>query len=305
MKVLAIIVTYNGMQWHERCFSSLEASTLPVDTFVVDNASSDDTVGYVKNNFPKIKLIESSINLGFGQANNKGMKYALENGYDFVFLLNQDAWIEPNTVEVLVGIQMNNKAFGILSPMHLVAEKDKFEYSFSNFIIPTYSSSDFLNDLYINKVKDIYSTQFVNAAAWLISKECLETVGGFDPIFFHYEEDMNYTHRVLYHGFKIGFCPSVSICHDCANRIIEQKHIDKTYYNRLITGFVDINNRSAIKELNRLLFTRIVRLPKLLLLFKLVKLKENILLFQYLIKNKSAILRSRSINIVKGAHYIS
>jgi len=189
MKILAIIVTYNGMKWYNRCFSSLQASIIPIDIFVVDNASSDNTVEFLQQNYPKLKLHKSVKNHGFGQANNIGLKYALENGYDFVFLLNQDAWIEPNSVEVLVNIHIKNKAFGIISPMHLVAEKDRFEDSFSNFIIPPYSSSDFFNDLYINKVKDIYSTKFVNAAAWLISKECLETVGGFDPIFFHYEED--------------------------------------------------------------------------------------------------------------------
>ncbi|MEI6752101.1 MAG: glycosyltransferase family 2 protein [Paludibacter sp.] len=305
MKVLAVIVTYNGLKWYDSCFSSLRASNIPVDIFVIDNASSDDTLGYIKTNFPQIILIESPINLGFGQANNKGMRYALENGYDFVFLLNQDAWIEPNTIEVLVSLSSKNIDYGILSPMHLVASKDKFENEFSNFIIPPYSTKDFLNNLYVQPLNDIYPTQFVNAAAWLISMNCLETIGGFDPIFFHYEEDMNFTHRVIYHGFQIGFCPGVTICHDCENRVIEQKHIDRTYFNRLITDFVNINNKNAIKELNKLILTRFIKIGKLLLFCKITQVPEVIRLLRFLIRNKSSIIRSRESNSKKGAHYIS
>lgn len=304
MKVLAIIVTYNGMQWHERCFSSLEASTIPVDTFVVDNASSDDTVSYIKTNFPKVILVESKINLGFGQANNKGMKYALENGYDFVFLLNQDAWVEPNTIEVLVQLHKENKEYGILSPMHLVAEKDKLEESFSNFIVPPYSPNDFTKDLYFGNKKEIYSSNFINAAAWLLPIECLKTVGGFDPIFFHYQEDFNYTQRVLFHGFKIGFCPTVSIVHDCTNRVMEQRHIDGRYLNLLMSEMIDVNNITAEKEINMLMLNRFLKMIGFLLRFKINKLKEAVEVLSFLVEKRKYMMISLKRNRVVGANYL-
>ena len=97
MKIFAIVITYNGQKWYDRCFGSLSASETPVEIVVVDNASSDDTVGFIKERFPGVHLIESKENLGFAKANNIGIRYALDNDADFVFLLNQDAWIEKDT----------------------------------------------------------------------------------------------------------------------------------------------------------------------------------------------------------------
>ena len=90
-KIFVIIVTYKGHQWYERCFASLCNSEYPVQTIVIDNASNDGTVEYIRKYFPEIHLIESKENLGFGRANNIGMRYALDHGCDYVFLLNQDA----------------------------------------------------------------------------------------------------------------------------------------------------------------------------------------------------------------------
>ena len=59
MKIFAIIVTYKGQQWYDRCFTSLRNSSIPVQTIVVDNASDDGTVEYIRENFPEIHLIES------------------------------------------------------------------------------------------------------------------------------------------------------------------------------------------------------------------------------------------------------
>ena len=70
LKVFVIVVTYKGMQWYDRCFTSLRNSTIPIQTIVVDNASGDGTVEYIKENYPEIMLIESKENLGFGKGNN-------------------------------------------------------------------------------------------------------------------------------------------------------------------------------------------------------------------------------------------
>ena len=94
MKIFAIVVTYNGMRWYDRCFGSLRNSDMPVETIVIDNASTDETVSYIKEHFHEVCLIESKENLGFAKANNIGIKRALDNGADYVFLLNQDAWVE-------------------------------------------------------------------------------------------------------------------------------------------------------------------------------------------------------------------
>ena len=84
------------------------------------NASGDGTVEYIKENYPEIMLIESKENLGFGKGNNLAMRYALDHGCDYVFLLNQDAWLDENdTIEKLVEVAQRHPEYGILSPMHM------------------------------------------------------------------------------------------------------------------------------------------------------------------------------------------
>ena len=101
----------------------------------------------------------------------------------------------------------------------------------------------------------VYDLPFVNAAGWLISKECLMTVGGFDPMFFHYGEDDNYCQRVLFHEFKIGVLPNALMVHDREDR--EKPKIEPytdAYFNlqerRFKIRFGNINNYkpSALKK---------------------------------------------------------
>jgi GT2 family glycosyltransferase len=211
MKVYVIIVTYNGKQWYDKCFNSLRASTIPVQTIVVDNTLGDEDADYIKVHFPEIHLIKTNANLGFGRANNLGMRYALDNGCDYVFLLNQDAWIEPDAIEKLVDIAEHHNDYGIISPMHLNVGK-------SHLVMATFcrqpNNQRLIEDLYFNRISDIYETTYIHAAAWLLPRKVLEFVGGFDPIFHHYEEDDNYINRVVYHGLKLGVCPSAQIVHD-------------------------------------------------------------------------------------------
>jgi hypothetical protein len=80
MKVTAIIVTYNGMHWIDRCLGSVRGSALPVRAIVVDNGSSDGTAEHIARHFPEVEFIRAERNLGFGQANNRGMRIALDRG---------------------------------------------------------------------------------------------------------------------------------------------------------------------------------------------------------------------------------
>jgi len=211
-KVFVIIVTYRGHQWYERCFTSLRNSELPVQTIVIDNASNDGTVEYIREHFPEIHLIESKENLGFGRANNIGMRYALDLGCDYVFLLNQDAWIEPDSISGLVKIHELYPEYGVLSPMHVTADKKGLYIEIEDG--KTDHANSLLSDCYFQSLKDVYTFNYINAAAWLMTRQTLETVGGFDPIFFLYGEDDNYLQRMEYHGVKLGLVPRIQIIHD-------------------------------------------------------------------------------------------
>ena len=101
-KVLAIVVTFNGMKWLERCLGSLRDSCPRPDVLVVDNGSTDGTREWVRENCPEVEMVLRDDNPGFGAANNIGLRLALERGYDYVYLLNQDAWVAKDTMRLLI-----------------------------------------------------------------------------------------------------------------------------------------------------------------------------------------------------------
>lgn len=238
-KIFVIIVTYKGHRWYERCFTSLRDSEYPVQTLVIDNASNDGTVEYIRENFPEIHLIESKENLGFGRANNIGMRYALDHGCDYVFLLNQDAWLDSlDTLKKLVDIYNNHPEYGILSPMHLNINKDGLVME---YFCRRPDNKKLIEDLYLNQLTDIYDTKYIHAAAWMLSRKTLEVVGGFNPIFYHYEEDGDYLNRVIFHGFKIGVCPATRIVHDHQESTPSNEQMKLREEQLKIYEYVDLN----------------------------------------------------------------
>jgi GT2 family glycosyltransferase len=256
MKVYVIIVSYNGMKWIDQCLSSLLKSNIDIQIIVVDNASTDRTPAFIKENYKTVVLLEQSKNIGFGKANNIGLKMALEGKCDFSFLLNQDAFVAPETIEILIKASEKNPEFGIISPIHLNGAGTYLDTSFL-YYIKNGGNSDFLNDSILNKDKqDLYDYRMINAAAWLLPVGTLKTVGGFSPIFFLYGEDDNYCQRVYYHGLKIGISPSTMIRHDSENNIhAEIVKGSKRYYdiflNRIKIKYANVNTNDY-KQLNML-----------------------------------------------------
>ncbi len=228
MKILIIIITYNGKHWMDSCLGSLLASTVKPDVIVIDNLSSDGTPDYIEKRFPQFELIRSDKNLGFGKANNIGLKKALKENYDYAFLLNQDAWVAPDTFEILIKLHRHHSTYGIISPMHLSREKTRLDDKFTQYICRD-NDVDLMSDLLLKqKAQSLYPVSFVNAAAWLISRACLEKVGGFDPIFPHYGEDNDYINRAAYFGFKTGFTPDTWIVHD-RKGYVKQPDMPRTF----------------------------------------------------------------------------
>lgn len=214
-KIFVIIVTWNGIKWINRCLSSLKESTYPVSVVVIDNGSSDETVKFIRDKYPSVHLIESGENLGFGQANNVGMRYALSQSCDYVYLLNQDAYVYPDMFDKLIEqseLPENKKIYAIYSPLHINSDVHKLDKQFKGYLKAI--SPTIVEDVFLDNVKSIYPVDGVPAAGWLLPKSTLENIGGFDPIFFHYGEDHHYFQRVLFHGYKTGLVPYALMIHD-------------------------------------------------------------------------------------------
>lgn len=232
--VLVIVVTYNGMQWLPRCL----ASVANYDVLVVDNNSTDDSAEYVSQHFPKIVLLRNKHNTGFTGGNNLGFMYAFEHGYDYVYLLNQDAWLAPGALEIMLETAVEFPEYAVLSPLQMVDGFLSFDHQFAKIWSLASDNSGACQGSF-NRVIEV---DRVMAAHWLMPVCALKKVGVFSEIFPYYGQDDDWCNRARYHGWKIGIVPMARAVHDRGNRQeSKQRIIDRNYREGAMVRLCDIN----------------------------------------------------------------
>lgn len=212
MKIYAVIVTYNAMQrdWIDRCLQSLQTSTVPLTPIIIDNCSTDGTSEHVPATYPDVIWLPQDKNLGFGQANNVGIRYALEHNADYVLLLNQDAALAPDAIEKMLAVSDGES---LLSPLHLNGDGTRIDELFRYSL--RQSVNLMADDLLIRyQLSPSYESAEICAACWFMPVALIRKIGGFNPLFFHYSEDNNYYHRLQYHGVKTLLVPDAHMYHD-------------------------------------------------------------------------------------------
>lgn len=268
VRITTVIATYNAEKWIDSCLTSLKSSILFTTIIVVDNCSNDNTVRIIREKYPEVTLIKSTKNLGFGKANNLGIEAALAANPDYIFLLNQDAWILPNTLEELVACSQRNPDALVVSPVHQNSEVKGIETGFKSYL------NQNERDLLAQK-KDV-KVPFINAAIWLLPVKSIKIIGGFNPIFPHYGEDYNYCKRVNYFNYEVIICGNSIAFHE---RPIRNRNKNLQSINlvdsliKLTDPFSDITRKnienyskiilkSGIKEIVTLHFKRGVKTLK-------------------------------------------
>lgn len=251
MKVAVLIVTYNGAEWIQKCLNCVFDSDCAVAVFVCDNGSTDKTTEIVNGYGNKITLTSNKANVGFGVANNLWIKKAYHEGFDFILLINQDVYIQRDTISILKNLLLQQPQIGLISPLHLNGKGNAFD---RNFLMNLNNARDnqFINDLYFGRKKDLYYIPNVNAACWMLPRITIEKIGGFDPLFFHYGEDDNYCQRVLYHGLQIGVTANTFILHDRDDRggNIRPEFIETKQYRGWLAKITNVLNENEKKELS-------------------------------------------------------
>lgn len=227
LNIFAIIVTYNGMQWIDRCLSMLEQSTVPIIPIIVDNCSTDGTPQFIANHYPRCILLKQVHNLGFGQANNVGICYARNHQAHYYLLLNQDAYLQPNAMQEMLKIADGHN---LISPLHLNGTGTQLDAMFKHSVKE--ANNLLIDDLLIQgSTKPSYVMGEICAACWLLPDNIIQTVGGFNPLFFHYNEDNNYYHRLVFHGIKTILAPHAQVWHD-----------------RKLFGNISVYNKNRVKR---------------------------------------------------------
>ena len=254
MKVLVIIVNYNGSRWIPQVCEalrgeeeSLREDGVALDLFVFDNASGDGSAELWAEAWPGVILQQSEGNLGFTAGNNAGFRYALDHGYNYVYLLNQDAWPCPGAISQLMAWIHLEPSYAMLSPQQLRRDGEKYDPNFQRDVVARAREE---------KVGYIYRAPHVMAAHWLVSCAALRTIGLFEPLLPLYGQDDNWCDRAFYHGYKVGYLETAQAIHDRADRKEpKDRIIYRNYYMGSLVRLLDIRRPLWTRRLYVCLFT--------------------------------------------------
>lgn len=251
-KLAVIIVTYNGMQWLERCMGSVAGAAYPADVYVVDNCSTDGSADFVAEHYPQAHLIRNTENEGFGRANNRAIRMALDNGADYLYLLNQDAWVGADVFGSLIDVMERHTEYGITGPVQVSGDGEHINENFARWL-GNKTAPHFIDDAYFGRLGELYEMKLFPADNWLVRAEAWRKVGGFSPLFFFYGEDSEMVSRMAYHGWKMGVAPALRAVHDIADRpspperelfmeyllyVIDINDIRRPFAGRCVMGWV-------------------------------------------------------------------
>lgn len=218
--ILVAIVTYNGLKWIDGLLQPFVQDREGIEVAVVDNASTDGTLQLIASQYPFVKLHRRPSNLGFGMANNLLIEQVMaDETYSGIYLLNQDASVNPQAIRTLAHFAAEHPDIGLLSPLQIGADGE-VESGFAHYL-PRHTEQPFTE------------LTFVNAAHWYLPRHTLLRVGLFSPLFAHYGEDVDYANRVKHAGLKIGYMPEVTAYHYRPRQPIppaKQLHLKHAYH---------------------------------------------------------------------------
>lgn len=211
--VSIIIVNYNGLKWLQNCLDSLKKQTYNnFEIILVDNNSKDDSLNFIKTNYPKVVLVENKENSGFAGGNNLGYKYVKG---EYIWLLNNDTECESETLENFL------KAFdeipnlgSVQSKLVLLNEKDKLDVCGSYWTDTTFLYHFGIrgkeNVLMFNKATPVFSNK---GASVMLKKEIIDKIGLFDGDFWSYYEETDLCNRIWSFGYECWYYPKATVYH--------------------------------------------------------------------------------------------
>ncbi len=215
-RLAVVILTWNGREDTLACLRSLEAAGVPSPgdgVVVVDNGSADGTLEAVAERFPWAERIQNGANLGFAGGNNAGLRWALERGYPFVLLLNNDTEVEAGALEALLEA-MEDPSVGAVQPL-LVSHSDPSRVDSAGIELFSLPGA---RDMHIGAERERVAGETREvfgccAAAALYRAEALEKAGLLDEDFFVLLEDVDLAFRVRLAGYRALLVPGSRIRH--------------------------------------------------------------------------------------------
>lgn len=224
-KVSIITVNYNGRRFLKDFFESIKNLQYDnIELIFVDNASADASVDYVRQNWPGVKVIDNKENLGFSIANNIAAETA--NG-EYLFFLNNDTKVNSEAVLELVKNMSLNLRLGICGCRMMSYDGRTLFHSgigVDIFGFPVPSGKAF----------------YAEGSALMIRKQLFEVLGGFDPVYFMFHEDIDLAWRVWLLGYQVSAIPGSIVYHSVGasaggTALITKGQYKSTYFRRYLS----------------------------------------------------------------------
>jgi hypothetical protein len=221
-----IIVNYNVKEFLLNLLHSVEkaSSNISKEIIVIDNASDDGSVEAIKQKFPSVRLIENKSNVGFGKANNQGLKIAQGK---YLLFINPDCIVSEDTFTKMISFFDSHPDCGLAGCKILnsdgtlqLACRRSFPGPWTSFTKVTGLSNLFpkskifarYNLTYLDENKT-YEVDAVSGSFMMMRKDVYEKTGGFDEKFFMYGEDLDLCYRVQKSGFKVYYVHDTQVIH--------------------------------------------------------------------------------------------
>lgn len=210
-KVAVVIPNWDGLEDMRTCLAALEKQTYPHTVIVVDNGSVDGSVEFLRTQ--NIQLIEHATNLGFAGGVNGGIRPALEQGYDAIALLNNDAIADPGWLKALVETMQTNPKLGIVTSKILTANGTQLDSTGDYYTVWGLPYPRGRGETEINKYDEQTEIFGASGGASLYRSDVFKQIGLFDEDFFAYYEDVDISFRAQWAGWKVAFSPQAIVYH--------------------------------------------------------------------------------------------
>ena len=229
--------------------------------YVADNASTDDSISFIKQNFPEIKIIQNKENFGF----SKGYNFALTAVEEAIYcLLNSDVEVTRNWLNPVISLLENNSAVGIVQPKILdFKNKAKFEYAgAAGGFIDKYGYPFCQGRIFdtieadLGQYDDDKEIFWASGACFFIRKEIYRELGGFDDDFFAHQEEIDLCWRAFNLGYKAKYT-SKSIVYHVGGATLAEGNPKKTYLN-FRNSLLMLTKNLPEKKIVPVLFSRMI-----------------------------------------------
>ncbi len=209
-RVTCVLLNWNGWRDTLDCLAALSESSYPqLDVVVVDNGSTDESVARLRAAQPDLTLLETGANLGFAGGNNVGIRHALENGADYVWLLNNDTRPAPHALCALIDKALTDGRIGAVGSVCYYADTPDIVQIWAggrvNLWIGYSPSTD-------TPQEDSWF-HWLNGTSLLLSRAALEDAGLLDEGFFLYWEDVEMGLRLRKRGWRLAAAPESKVLH--------------------------------------------------------------------------------------------